>query len=286
MRNSNQGWKKQFKNIMKQICRWTNPTWMLSLRLKMTKNHQNMLAKHSHREPSIQESKNHSDSINFNRNHWDPSRDGPRWAHLAFAWCARICTWCPPEQSGWHVIGHVDRVHKLLGIVSKLIWFMSCYMGLFSGNHAVAGMWPYVWEFLWYLHHCNLQVVPRCWCTKWLFPVVPRWWKGRIENMDMLEGNIPRQFWSTEGRKWQTIRPQLHTSPQKAQHASFPLRFIKLWQGALVTELYFCLPSLPLDLFGITALGTVQQPLLEENVQALAWAHPWALERLWTYGLR
>lgn len=26
------------------------------------------------------------------------------------------------------------------------------------------------------------------------FPVVPRWWKGRIEIMDMLEGNIPRQF--------------------------------------------------------------------------------------------
>ena len=152
----------------------------------------NMLAKHSHREPSIQESENHSDSINFNRNHWDPSRTATLSAPC-FAWCARICTWCPPEQSGWHVIGHVDRVHKLLGIVSKLIWFMSCYMGLFQETMQWLVCDRMCENFV---ISASLQSAS---CSKMLvhqmaFPVVPRWWKGRIENMDMLEGNIPRQF--------------------------------------------------------------------------------------------
>ena len=174
-------------------------------------------------------------------------------------------------QTAWHRF-KTDLIHVLL-------------YGVVSGNHAVAGMWPYVWEF------CDICITAICklfqdvgapngfsCCSKMVKR--PHWEHGYAGRQHS------KTVWSTEGRKWQTIRPQLHTSPQKAQHASFPLRFIKLWQGALVTELYFCLPSLPLDLFGITALGTVQQPLLEENVQALAWAHPWALERLWTYGLR
>ena len=161
MRNRNKGWKKQEKAMQKnhdknqslnQLYLEAYDSWFP----KMIK-HAGKAFRQWAKNPRITQIQ----QISTPRNHWDPSRTATLSAPcFALGVLQESC-----QDETW-----LDMWTEYTNCLASFQnWFDSCLAIWGCCRIPCSGWYGTVCvTILWYLHHCNLQVVPRYWRTKWV----------------------------------------------------------------------------------------------------------------------